>query len=121
MVHTALDLGCVAYCEAAAGQERSCPCLLRKALAVTEIPHTLPWQVTAETQEVADFHMELLLNEAYGAAKAMLERNRGALDVLVEALLANSIISGEEVRAVLEQHGAEEDLRRRREEAAPFL
>ena len=26
-------------------------------------------QVTAKTQEVADFHMELLLNEAYDDAK----------------------------------------------------
>ena len=50
------------------------------------------FQVTAKTQAVADFHMELLLKEAYEETKVMMARNRGALGVLVEALLANSII-----------------------------
>jgi len=48
--------------------------------------------VTSETQAVADFHMELLLKEAYEEVKVMVARNRAALDVLVEALLANSMI-----------------------------
>lgn len=33
-------------------------------------------QVTSKTQELADFHMELMLNEAYEEVKAMMERNR---------------------------------------------
>lgn len=33
-------------------------------------------QVTAKTAELADFHMELMLNEAYQEAKAVMERNR---------------------------------------------
>ena len=49
-------------------------------------------QVTSETQAVADFHMELLLKEAYEEVKLVVARNRVALDVLVEALLANSMI-----------------------------
>ena len=49
-------------------------------------------QVTSETQAVADFHMELLLKEAYDEVKVIVGRNRAALDVLVEALLANSMI-----------------------------
>ena len=54
---------------------------------------TLPrLQVTSKTQAVADFHMELLLKEAYDQVKDMVGRNRAALDVLVEALLANSTI-----------------------------
>ena len=54
---------------------------------------TLAWlQVTSKTQAVADFHMELLLKEAYEQVKEMVGRNRAALDVLVEALLANSTI-----------------------------
>ena len=49
-------------------------------------------QVTSKTQAVADFHMELLLKEAYDQVKGMVQRNRAALDVLVDALLADSTI-----------------------------
>lgn len=44
-----------------------------------------------------------------------------ALDLIVEALLERSTVKGDEIRAIIEKHCAEEDLRRRREEAAAFL
>lgn len=44
-----------------------------------------------------------------------------ALDVIVEALLEKSLVKGDEIRAIVEKHGAESDLRRRRDEAAAFL
>ena len=48
--------------------------------------------MTSKTQALADFHMELLLKEAYEQVKEIVGRNRHALEVLVEALLANSTI-----------------------------
>ena len=39
----------------------------------------------------------------------------------MEALLEKNTVTGDEVRAMIEKHGAESDLKRRREEAAPFL
>jgi ATP-dependent Zn protease len=66
----------------------------RTATFIAADPDSDPaWlQVTSKTQAVADFHMELLLKEAYEQVKEMVGRNRAALDVLVEALLANSTI-----------------------------
>ena len=44
-----------------------------------------------------------------------------ALDAIVEALLGKSTVKGDEIRAITEKLGAEQDLAKRREEAAPFL
>lgn len=42
--------------------------------------------------------------------KSILARNRSCLDHLVEALLEAEQLSGEEVRALVERHAAQEDL-----------
>lgn len=35
--------------------------------------------------------------------------------------MEKSTVKGDEIRAIIEKHGAEEDLRRRRDQAAAFL
>ena len=41
-------------------------------------------QVSLETQEVADERIAFLLNESYGATRALLARNRPLLDALTQ-------------------------------------
>ena len=53
----------------------------------------------------------------------MLRRNRACYDALISALMDSSeqALSGEEVRAIMEQHACREDLDRRTLERAAFL
>jgi hypothetical protein len=56
-------------------------------------------------------------------AKALIERNRTALDALVDALLESERLEGARVREIVEAHGDAGDLAARREAAkeAAFL
>lgn len=55
-------------------------------------------QVTAATHDEADKEMAAMLAGAYEDVKAMLTRNRGALDLAIDALLEQTTLSGAEVR-----------------------
>ncbi|KAF8073094.1 FTSH5 [Scenedesmus sp. PABB004] len=56
-----------------------------------------------------DIEMEELLNGAYAEVKAMLSRNRGALDALTDALLASESMQGPAVYAVIDATLCAED------------
>lgn len=58
-------------------------------------------QVTAAAHDAADREMARLLAEAYGDVRAMLQRNQGALHRTIDALLEQTTLSGQEVRAAL--------------------
>lgn len=77
--------------------------------------------VTPDMHETVDLEMEGLLNGNYQLVKDMLNRNRAALDALVDALLERNTISGEVVREIVEQHASKLDLDRRKAEAALFI
>lgn len=81
------------------------------------VPRFTPYSV----QHAADERMQSMLSEAYATTKAMLERNRAALDALSQALLEKDTLSGEEVRAIVEKHANKADLDRRAAERAVFL
>ncbi|PRW60288.1 cell division isoform B [Chlorella sorokiniana] len=89
------------------------------SLLMQAVPRYLP----TELHTVADQEMERLIEEAYDEVKAMLQRNRTALDILIEGLVEKSTLDGDEVRRVVEQHASAEDLQQRAEAAAaaPFL
>jgi ATP-dependent Zn protease len=66
--------------------------------------------------------MQLMLDEAYASVKAMLNRNRAALDMLIDRLISapDQQLDGTEVRQILEQNGDSSDLQHRREKQAVF-
>jgi ATP-dependent Zn protease len=47
--------------------------------------------------------------------RALLERNRKALDILTEVLVENEKVDGIEVRKIVMEHGCAEDLAQREE------
>ena len=86
-------------------------------------------QVTYEQHYAADVAMKQLLDTSYESVKAMVERNWAALDELVGQLINKTdaegqpalLLTGTEVSVIVEQHGNELDLQRRRLERAVFL
>ena len=79
-------------------------------------------QVTHETHIAVDVHMQGMLDEAYALVKAVLERNRTALDELIAGLIEapDQQLDGTEVRAILDKSGNAEDLQYRKESQAVF-
>ena len=79
-------------------------------------------QITYDTHLAVDQHMQLMLDEAYASVKAMLNRNRAALDMLIDRLISapDQQLDGTEVRQILEQNGDSNDLQHRREKQAVF-
>lgn len=82
----------------------------------------VPNRITHNTHVAVDQHMQGMLDEAYAVVKAMLERNRAALDLVVERLIAapNQQLDGTEIREILEQNGDSLDLQHRQENQAVF-
>ena len=80
-------------------------------------------QHSYDTLKAVDDEMERLLNETYASVEAMLQRNRACYDKLISSLMGSSeqTLSGEEVRAIVDQHACREDLDRRTLESAAFL
>ncbi len=66
--------------------------------------------------------MQAMLDEAYANVKAMLDRNRAALDMTIDRLISapDQQLDGTEVRQILEQNGDSSDLQHRREKQAVF-
>jgi len=66
--------------------------------------------------------MQIMLDEAYANVKAMLDRNRAALDMTIDRLISapDQQLDGTEVRQILEQNGDSSDLQHRRENQAVF-
>lgn len=62
-----------------------------------------------------------MLNDSYARAKEVLQRNRAALDALIEALLERNTMRGDEVRAVVEPLAAREDIDSRDRQRAEFM
>lgn len=80
-------------------------------------------QHSYDTLKAVDDEMERLLNETYASVKSMLQRNRACYYELISSLMSSGeqTLSGEEVRAIVEQHACREDLDRRNLERAAFL
>lgn len=81
------------------------------------VPRYTPYEVQAQANQ----RMKALMEEAYETVKAMLVRNRAALDALAAALDEGAVIDGEEVRAIVEATADATDLERRRVEHAAFM
>lgn len=66
--------------------------------------------------------MQDMLDEAYYDVRALLERNRAALDALIEGLIQapEQQLDGTEVRHIIEQHGDSDDLQHRSENQTVF-
>ena len=66
--------------------------------------------------------MQVMLDEAYANVKAMLDRNRAALDMTIDRLISapDQQLDGTRVRQILEQNGDSSDLQHRREKQAVF-
>ena len=90
-------------------------------------------QMSPETAYAADLEMEKLLMQAYEEVKALLQRNRAALDALItrlstpatgqpstETFVGNSL-QGDEVRQIVARLGDKTDLARRDAEKAVFM
>lgn len=79
-------------------------------------------QITYDTHLAVDQHMQTMLDEAYANVKAMLDRNRAALDMTIDRLISapDQQLDGTEVRQILEQNGDSSDLQHRREKQAVF-
>lgn len=79
-------------------------------------------QISHDTHVAVDKQMQEVLDQAYNDVKAMLQRNREALDALMEALMAapNQQVEGPEVRAILEKHGDSHDLEYRKANQTVF-
>ena len=79
-------------------------------------------QITHDTHLAVDQEMQQALDQAYSDVKAMLQRNRKALDALIKALIGapNQQLEGPEVRDILERHGDSTDLEHRRNEQTVF-
>jgi ATP-dependent Zn protease len=79
-------------------------------------------QITYDTHLAVDQHMQIMLDEAYANVKAMLDRNRAALDMTIDRLISapDQQLDGTEVRQILERNGDSSDLQHRRENQAVF-
>jgi len=62
-----------------------------------------------------DLEMEALLNDSYARVKEMLARNRAALDVLVDSLVAQERMEGSQVAEIVEKHCVAQDIEARKE------
>lgn len=77
--------------------------------------------MSPELQDEANKRMKSMLEDSYLQAKAMLSRNRQALDALIEELMQNDTITGHRVREIVEQYANEEDLKIRQQNRDVFL
>lgn len=79
-------------------------------------------QVTYDTHLSVDIHMQGMLDEAYCLVKEMLERNRAALDMLIQSLIqaTEQQLDGSEVRDIIEKNGNSEDLQLREQNQTVF-
>lgn len=77
--------------------------------------------MSPELQDEANKRMKSMLENSYSQAKAMLSRNRQALDALIEELMQNDTITGHRVREIVEQYANEEDLKIRQQNRDVFL
>lgn len=81
----------------------------------------VPKFVSPELQDEANKRMKSMLEDSYLQAKAMLSRNRQALDALIEELMQNDTITGHRVREIVEQYANGEDLKIRQQNRDVFL
>lgn len=91
------------------GERKGCNCVFRL-------------QITHDTHVAVDLHMQGMLDGAYDTVKALLERNRAALDALIDGLMQapNQQLEGPEVQVIIEQNGNSDDLRHRSENKTVF-
>ncbi|GBF88960.1 cell division protein [Raphidocelis subcapitata] len=85
--------------------------------------YTVTTDANQSRSEWVDTDMELedLLNGGYEEVKALLSRNRAALDALTEALLDSEKLPGARVREIAEANGHAADLEARRAAAGAAL
>lgn len=81
----------------------------------------IPKFVSPELQDEANQRMKRILEDSYSQAKAMLARNRPALDALIDELMQHDTLPGDRVREIVEQHANASDLKIRQENKNAFL
>ena len=92
-----------------------------KAQGSRSLLQLVPRFTPPELQAAANQRMGDLLAASYEEAKAMLVRNRAALDRISAVLMEKNSMSGEEVRRIVEEVGCRSDLHRRTAEKSLFL
>mmetsp|Transcript_8803 Transcript_8803/g.17518 ORF Transcript_8803/g.17518 Transcript_8803/m.17518 type:complete len:207 (-) Transcript_8803:11-631(-) len=92
-----------------------------KTQGTRSLVQIVPKFVSPELQDEANKRMKSMLEDSYLQAKAMLSRNRQALDALIEELMQNDTITGHRVREIVEQYANEEDLKIRQQNRDVFL
>ncbi|KAI8110063.1 hypothetical protein M9435_001743 [Picochlorum sp. BPE23] len=92
-----------------------------KTQGTRSLVQIVPKFVSPELQDEANKRMKSMLEDSYLQAKAMLSRNRQALDALIEELMQNDTITGHRVREIVEQYANGEDLKIRQQNRDVFL
>ena len=78
----------------------------------------VPKFVSPDLQDEANKRMKAMLEAAYQETKTLLARNRKALDALVDRLMAEDTLYGDEIRSLVEANASSDDLETRRKAAA---
>ncbi len=78
----------------------------------------VPKFVSPDLQDEANKRMKAMLEAAYQNTKTLLARNRKALDALVDRLMAEDTLYGDEIRSLVEANASSDDLETRRTAAA---
>jgi len=78
----------------------------------------VPKFVSPDLQDEANKRMKAMLEAAYQETKTLLARNRKALDALVDRLMAEDTLYGDEIRSLVEANASSDDLETRRTAAA---
>ena len=85
-------------------------------------------QVDYDARVEADFQMGRLLNDTYASVKEMLERNKDALDRIIDRLctseepeFSGSTLNGEEIGEIVTAYAHKSDLTKRDLERTAFM
>ena len=80
-------------------------------------------QITHDTRLVVDEQLQGMLDQAYIDVKALLERNKGALETLIDQILEapGQRMEGDAIRSIIEEKGHPTDLQHRSQNKTAFV
>ncbi len=82
------------------------------------LAQVVPKFVSPDLQDEANKRMKAMLEASYQETKSILERNKKALDALIDRLMAEDTLDGDEIRSIVEANASSIDLEKRRQAAA---
>ena len=82
------------------------------------LAQVVPKFVSPDLQDEANKRMKAMLKASYQEAKTLLARNKKALDALIDRLMAEDTLDGDEIRSIVEANASTVDLETRRQAAA---